>query len=498
MGDQFAVRATGFYREDQGYIDSIGNNPIPTLTDPNVNVLEGTLVEDGINWLDTYGARIQALYQPSDRFSINLMALMQDINSGAPNTVDGDASTLVEENSDPVQSRYQEQFTDIAYRIYSGTLDWDFGGASLQSVTSYGTFEQDFQLDAAIAAPLTGRLPLSSLLTFIFDDPNTPEIAPLLSAILPQITSTDKLTQEFRLLSKDSDTFEWLIGAYYADEESLIDQTILAVEPGTQNLIAGFPTLAIANISSKYEEIAVFANATWHMTDRFELSAGARQSQNDQSAIQNTDGPLAGGSLVTINASSSESPFTWSFSPRFEFTDNTSAYLRVATGFRPGGPNVLPPTAPPGTPTSYDSDSLTSYELGLKTASSGGLFAVDIATYYLDWDDIQLFATVNGFGVNANGGTAVSKGAEFTASLFPTDGFTLSLNGAYTMPTSPKTQKSAASTVTRWSQFRNGALACRQTMNGRSGAIRRPLLVALSDTRASGHTILKQGSLTAA
>ncbi|HEX9852693.1 MAG TPA: TonB-dependent receptor, partial [Woeseiaceae bacterium] len=146
LSDQFAIRATGFYREDQGYIDSIGNNPIPTLTDPNVNVLEGTLVDDGINWLDTYGGRLQALYRPSDRFSINLMALMQDINSGAPNTIDADPSTLAPADNGNVQSRYQEQFTDIAYRVYSATLDWDFGGVSLQSVTGYGTFEQDFQL----------------------------------------------------------------------------------------------------------------------------------------------------------------------------------------------------------------------------------------------------------------------------------------------------------------------------------------------------------------
>jgi outer membrane receptor protein involved in Fe transport len=315
-----------------------------------------------------------------------------------------------------VQSLYQEEFTDIAYRIYSGTLDWDFGSASLQSVTSYGTFEQDFQVDAAIGAGLTGGPPLSALLTLIFDDPGTPEIAPLLSAILPQITSTDKLTQEFRVVSPDSDTFEWLIGAYYTDEDSLIDQTILAV----------------ANVSSNYEEIALFANATWHVTSRFELSFGARQSENDQSAVQVTDGPLAGGALVEISGSSSESPFTWSVSPRFEFNDGTSIYTRVATGFRPGGPNILPPGAPAGTPASYDSDRLTSYEAGLKTESYGGLFALDIAAYYLDWEDIQLAAVVNGFGVNANGGTAVSKGLEFTASFFPTDNLTLSLNGAYT------------------------------------------------------------------
>ena len=428
LSDVFAVRATAFHRADDGYIDSIGNNPIPTLTDPNVNVFEGTLVEEGLNSVDTTGGRLQALFRPNDDFSVNLMALMQDIDTGAPSTVDADPVTLEPVNG-LVQSRYQEQSYDIAYRVYSATVDWDFGPASLQSITGYGTFEEDFQVDAAIAAELTGGPPLSSFLTFLFDDPNTPEIAPLISAILPQVTSTDKWTQEFRLVSPDSDTFEWLVGAYYTDEESLIDQTILAVEPGTQNLVEGLPVLAIANIESTYEEIAVFANATWHLTDQLELSVGARQSDNEQTALQTSAGPLAGDS--EIPGSSSESPFTWSFSPRFEFDDRTSAYVRVATGFRPGGPNIVPPGAPTEV-ASYDSDELTSYEAGLKTESASGLFALDIAAFFLDWEDIQLFAVIEGFGVNANGGKAESRGLEFSASLLPADGLTLSFNGAYT------------------------------------------------------------------
>ena len=39
---------------------------------------------------------------------------------------------------------------------------------------------------------------------------------------------------------------------------------------------------------------------------------------------------------------------------------------------------------------------------------------------------------VNNFGINGNGGTAVSKGFELAASVFPTSGLALSLNGAYT------------------------------------------------------------------
>jgi len=59
-------------------------------------------------------------------------------------------------------------------------------------------------------------------------------------------------------------------------------------------------------------------------------------------------------------------------------------------------------------------------------------FSLDLAGYYLDWEDIQLFLVVNNFGINGNGGTAVSKGFELAASVFPTGGLALSLNAAYT------------------------------------------------------------------
>lgn len=432
LGDQFALRATAFYRADDGYIDSIGNNPIAALQDPGVNIYEGTFDRDGLNTVDTYGGRLQLLYQPNDDFSINLMGMVQSIESGAPTTVDADPVSFEPVNSTPVQSRYQENYDDFSYEILSATIDWDFDALTLQSVTSVGNFEQDFQTDAAIAAGFTGGPALSQLITFIFDSDPAPPIDFLLGAVLPQITSTDKVSQEFRLVSHESDKLEWLVGAYFTDEDSLIDQVILAVDPGTQTPATGFPLseLAVASITSNYKETALFANATWFATPKLGIEFGARYSDNEQSATQVTSGPLAGDSDFSVE--SSEQPFTWSFSPRYEINDNTSTYLRIATGFRPGGPNVVPPTAPPGTPTTYDSDSLTSYELGLKTTSANGLFALDVAIYQQDWEDIQLFTTVNGFGVNANGGTAESTGLEFTASLMPTEGLVLSLNGAYT------------------------------------------------------------------
>jgi len=427
-GDTFALRATGFYRKDEGFIDSIGNNPIPSLFDPTINVVDGTLVIDGLNSLDTYGGRVAALFEPSETFSLTLAAHAQNINTGGRDIVDADPVTLRPIESSPVQSRYHREDADISYRVYSASLDWDLSAVTLQSITSYGEFEQEFHNDIAIGHSLTGGTDLAALLTALFGDPVT---LPL-SALFPQTTATDKFSQEFRLLSRDNDSFEWLVGAYYTKEDSFIDQQILAVDAGTDNIVAALPPLAIIRLDSEYEEYALFGNATWYLTPRFELSFGARYSNNDQVASQQGDGPLAGGPTLFDGLSSSESPFTWSFSPRFKLNDDSSLYLRVATGFRPGGPNVLPPSAPPDTPATYDSDELTSYEVGYKMTSPSGRFALDAAAYFLDWKDIQLLAVVNNFGVNANGGTAESKGIEFSASFRPMDGLSIALNGAYT------------------------------------------------------------------
>ena len=422
LSDTFAIRASGFYRYNDGFIDSIGIDPIPSLTDPTVNIIDGTLVENSLNSSETYGGRFTALWTPTDNFSLNLSAMLQDINSDAPNVVDADPVTLKPPNGELVQRRYQDQRNDISYQVYSATMDWDFGPASVQSITSWGDFKQDIEGDLALGIALTGGPPLASLISFIFGTP--------LGAIFPQTISTDKFTQELRFLSPDSDKFEWLLGAYYTNEDSLISQEILAVTANTQDLAAGFPPLAVVSLTSNYKELAFFGNATWYITDRFDLSFGARASSNDQDVVQQGDGPLAGGPSE-FTADSSESPFTWSVSPHYALTEKSSIYARVATGFRPGGPNVLPPGAPPELG-SYDSDSLTSYEAGYKMVSDDDRFSLDITAYFQDWKDIQLFAQVQGYGINANGGKATSKGAELAASYAATDALTLSFNGAYT------------------------------------------------------------------
>src|SRR3546814_9726493 len=88
-------------------------------------------------------------------------------------------------------------------------------------------------------------------------------------------------------------------------------------------------------------------------------------------------------------------------------------YGRVATGYRPGGPNVIVPNVPP----SVDADRMTNYEIGLKADLADRMASVDVALFWMDWTDIQVTRAFGGVSGGANGGKATSKGIEGSLAL---------------------------------------------------------------------------------
>ena len=88
-------------------------------------------------------------------------------------------------------------------------------------------------------------------------------------------------------------------------------------------------------------------------------------------------------------------------------------------------------------PAAFNSDTLVSYEAGIKAETADRTFGVDLTGFYIDWKDILILSsiTVPGVatpvGINANGRRARSYGAEATATLRPTTGLTFVANAAY-------------------------------------------------------------------
>jgi outer membrane receptor protein involved in Fe transport len=427
LGNKAAARVDGFYRKNHGYVDSIGNNPILDLL--TGEELGRTLVAKNINDQKSYGGRASLLFDPTDNLSIRLTAFAQNLNSGAGDFFDVDPDTLKSLYGRFVQSLYQPEPTHIKYRVYSGTADWDLGFANLFSSTSYSTFKENLETD--------DTFPLAQTINFLaklgaITTTGAPVTRPL-GVQLFQTTSTNKFTQEFRLSSPNDKTLEWLVGAFYTHEKSAIDpQNIFATEFGTDTVAPDIIPIALIFLHSKYDEYAGFANATWHMTPKFDLTLGGRLAHNKQRADLLISSDVIGNSEGS-NLNSSETVFTYSVAPRYELSKHASIYARVASGYRPGGPNVIPVGSPPGVPATYGSDRLVNWEVGIKAeAPDAHLWSFELAAYHIDWKDIQLFEIVNQIGINANGGRAKVDGLEFAGTLRPVSGLTLAANGSYT------------------------------------------------------------------
>jgi outer membrane receptor protein involved in Fe transport len=400
ISDTLAFRASGSYTKEPGFIDSVGT--------------EGSDRETDINRARNYGGRASLQYAPGKDLTVRLSAVAQNIAVGASSTVESDPLTLETLHGGQTQSQYVPQFHNVNYRVYNATVNWNMGWASLTSSTSSSTQKQTYRDDSTYN--------LSGLIADVFGTPN--------ELYLGQNTNLKKFTQELRLSSNQSGMVDWLAGVYYTDEDGLIAQRYVAVAPGTLTPLTGLPLLAELTLDSKYKEYAAFANTTIHFGPRYDLDLGARYSHNKQDAVQIKDGALVGGASTDL-ANSSEHVVTYAVAPKFKIDDRHSLYARAAKGFRPGGPNVLPPNPPAGTPTTYKSDSVMSYEVGYKSLSKDGMLSFDVAAFHIKWKDIQLLAVVNGFGVNTNGVGATSDGVEFSATLRPLQGLRLSANGAY-------------------------------------------------------------------
>lgn len=401
LGSTLAFRASGSYRKDGGFIDSIGtvggSPPFPPIGP--------SAIAKNINGDKVYGGRASILFKPSDAASFRLTAIAQNLNARAPSLIEADPVTLRPLHG-LSQSQFAPQFSKLKYRLYNGTGSFDLGFGTLTTSTSFAKQDQDRRED--FTNLYSGFLQASFGLP-----PNY--------VFIPQQTNLDKFTQEARLAGQ-SRLVDWLVGGFYNREKGLIAQDLIAGEPGT---LAEIANLQHVEVASKYREIAGFANATLHLTQQFDLQFGGRYSENKQRAVESSGG------VEIINNRSREHVFTYSVAPKYKLSQNATVYARVAKGFRPGGPNVVDPAAPADLQT-YHSDTVTNYEIGVKAQSADHRFSVDAAAFHIDWKNIQLFTQIGIYGVNTNGSGAKSDGLELTATARPVRGLDLSLNAAYT------------------------------------------------------------------
>jgi outer membrane receptor protein involved in Fe transport len=106
-------------------------------------------------------------------------------------------------------------------------------------------------------------------------------------------------------------------------------------------------------------------------------------------------------------------------------------YARLASGYRPGGPNLNVGSS--GLPHDYKPDKTNNYEVGVKGDFLERTLSIDGSLYYIDWKDIQLQLVDPTTQLNyfANAGRAKSQGVELTVESRPLAGLVIAAWGAW-------------------------------------------------------------------
>jgi outer membrane receptor protein involved in Fe transport len=396
--DHFGLRISGFYDRLPGYVD----NPLLGTKD--------------VNRSNAYGVRAAMLIKPVDALSITLSAQAQNLNRRSLDGVSYDFATgepiagsrdQLLNNPEPYRQRFRQ---------YAGKVEWDLGPATLTSMTSWQRIRSFNSYDYS-AAPL-GQLLIFQGGGFVS------------GATLPFAATTHKFTQEVRLTSDGSGPFRWMIGGFHTDEDSFLGQQIVGIGTDGKPFAPFAPALDF-QIPTSFREDAAFGNLSFDISDRLQISGGLRYSDSRQRFDETVGGPIApilgiGGIFPTVKTS--EDVLTYSASVKYSVADGANIYARAASGYRPGGPNLVLP----GIASRFKADKLDNYEVGFKSRFLEGKANIDVALFWIDYRDIQLTGSAGGLLYFTNGKSATSKGVEASGSLVPVPGLTVAANVAYT------------------------------------------------------------------
>jgi len=399
--DTLALRVSGYDRRDPGYISN------------------SQLGRDKVNRTDIDGGHAQLLWHPTESFSVQLTALIQDLigRGSSDEDVSVNNGRITPLHGELEQVRYTPESLGIHYRLYGATMTGDLGWATLTSITSYSTMHQTQVTDSTTTF---GDLLIGAT--------GIPDFG---SGIGSDI-ELRKITEEVRLASGTTGRLEWLGGFFFTHEHSVRDEPSFQFDSATGAPIPLPAPLFFANLDSLYTEYAGFGDLTYHFTPRFDLMAGVRYGGNHQNFAEYSTGLLAGGSTQQDGTSRDRS-VTYLVTPRWKIDGDNMLYARVASGYRPGGPNS--PTvaeSAAGVPSAYKPDRLTNYEIGYKASWLNGHLGLDLSVFHIDWRDIQIETNYSGLTSNGNGGSARSDGVEASLRWTPLAGLTLATNIAET------------------------------------------------------------------
>ncbi len=451
--DKLGFRISAWTRRDGGWIDRV-NYQTGIDTDTNANRADTYAVRAAVTWAPTSALIITPGidYQKRDQHNYNnywvSISSSGSYKSGTPDRqADSDRFILptlkVEYDTGPVKFISNTSYYDRRERVngYSGTIyDLSF----FQHYTGAGTDPQGTPCTNGCAA-------FYPLLTAT--GPNVPGLDNYRAQNL--ITNAQQnFTQEFRVQSNDPGSrLQWTAGFFYAFGRQQSNEEIRdPMLPQLTQLLWGEDMITawgqellangddyINNTRAHDRQEALFVDATYAITSRLKLNVGLRYAWTKFAFANTNDGPQDllnnGGVPATGTGGKSERPFTPKFSLSYRINSDDLVYATASKGYRIGGATPpLPSYCGLDAPSSYNSDSLWSYEAGTKDRFFNRKLQISASGYYIRWSNIQqaFYVPLCGIQFTTNAGEAESKGFDFQSQWQVTHALDLELTVGYT------------------------------------------------------------------
>ena len=332
VSDTFALRVAGAKRTRQGFRD---NSPV---TDGDDN--------------DTFGARVHALFEPNDRFSILVTGEMTDIDGVGPVIKgipygDVNADGTLDLGSTEEWELNNQGYTDIKTKAIRTAISYDLGFATASYFGGYQ--ESDLNRD------------------------NDQDGGLLFNYGFQQNESVEDQNHELRLSSNADYGFKWQVGGYYFKEKD--DLLTFFQVHGLGDEPFDFYTF---DYLVESESKAVFAQVGLDLSEQLEIELGARYTHDEKSQVGFND--IAGDVSQLDNVYTGDK-VTWHAGVNFQATPRNLIYAKVDRGYKAGGYT---------TASSFGPEVITAYEVGAKNRFFGNKLELNLTGFYYDYTDLQV------------------------------------------------------------------------------------------------------------
>ena len=390
--------AITYLNQDKGYGENVD-------TGTEFDTQEDLLIRSKWLWTPTEKTTVTAAFMYSDTEYTCCIA-----KQFLPDAVGLDGVTGYTGDFYNITGLIDPDATSDGYNI-ALTIEHEFANFTIKSITSYQ------ELDAFQS----------------FDNDQT--LVPIVDVwIDEQLYET--WTQEIQLISNTDSRLQWIVGAFYMDDEAGFGGPYGL---GLEGAGVGGVGLSIDGIIST-ESIAVFGEITYAISESTELTVGARYTddQRDHLAgiqvhipIFDADGNFVGGPEVAVALPPTANDESWN-EPTYRvilshrFNDQVMVFGSYSRGFKAGNFNAVGPFDLPTEPEIVDT-----FEIGFKSDLFDRRLRLNGAIYYNEYDDIQLGVTVGPSIVTVNATSAESQGFEFDATAVLSDNLELLFGFSY-------------------------------------------------------------------